>query len=118
MDRAPDAFREATLDGGLRGEGEDDRGARVCRVGQDRQPYLLAQTDERLAGEGEHGRQQVDDEVVVKDGIAELCRQRAGGCELAGGRFAVEEDDVHTRHFGRSQLLPLGPSEATIWSRK
>lgn len=71
LDRRPHSVREAGMHGRFRSESEGQGAINSRRVREDLYPELLSQAYERLAAEGEHGGQRINDEVVVEDRVAE-----------------------------------------------
>jgi hypothetical protein len=92
-----DACGEAWWNGRLGTEREDKGPALTGRFFDDRKPESFSEFDERSRTEGENSRQKVDDKMVMKDRIADLRLQLAGGRQLARCRDAMQEDQLHRR---------------------
>ena len=87
---------EGGADGGLGSEGEDYAGELSAEsVVEDGEPDLLAELDEGGGAEIEGGEEQIDGEMIVEEAKAGETREVLRDGEFAGGRHAVEEDELH-----------------------
>src|SRR5690606_9977854 len=100
LDRLPHAGGKPGTHGRLRSEGEEQGATGARGLLEHVEPELLAQSDERLAAEGEHRGQRVHHEMVVEDRIAQATLERPCGGELPGGCGAVEDDQLHPNMVG------------------